>query len=187
MVTNSLYQRGNLVAFAYFYHAQQKEQYPSKTLASLLRQVLDFGLKNNSSFVPMINRFYKSFSGTSTYPKSIELQIILECVFQEYGRPVYLCLDALDEYSENKDHIDELLSCLTSLPTNVKLFVTSREIGNLSTFLGNSQSIQQAITPQRSDIRSYARERVARDMPRYLDMIDEISDKVAESAMQIQS
>jgi len=100
-------------------------------------------------------------------------------------RNVYICLDALDECTDSTRH--ELLSVLKTLPSTVRLFMTSRRGVKAAVQRYFERMAFLEIKADEDDIRQFLTQRIAQDKRDTPDLMDtefeeEIISKISKSA-----
>ncbi|KAJ7278197.1 ankyrin repeat domain-containing protein [Mycena rebaudengoi] len=135
------------VACAYLNHKETDIQSPENILAGLWRQLI-FGkpiLQGSPAHL-----LYHKHHEKETKPTVDELRALLSSVVADYSK-VYIVIDALDEYVENKRHM--LLKHLAALRPGINLLLTSRPHITPKMFFPNTPALEIRATEE--DIRQY--------------------------------
>lgn len=147
-------------AVFYFSFSDDKKQQPVDLLCSL---VVQLGWKGPA--LSMLRQAYdkpnRSMLGLD------ELESILCSCFESYDE-VFLLMDALDECPEEGDARQRMLECLTRLSQkaqHVKMFTTSRKLGDICTSMITLEAEQIAVVTRAVDvdIRQYVATQLARN------------------------
>ncbi|KAJ6537649.1 ankyrin repeat-containing domain protein [Mycena capillaripes] len=147
---------GNVgVAAIYLNHKESELQSPSNLLASLWRQLVF-----RKPLSPEVHRLYAEHREPSTRPSLEDFYRILCSTVAEYSK-VFIVVDALDEYPEEKRNV--LLAKLGMLETTVNILLTSRPNVNIDTVFSTVTSLQ--VQAAESDLRQYVEARI-RESPR---------------------
>ncbi|KAJ6596207.1 ankyrin repeat-containing domain protein [Mycena vulgaris] len=143
------------IACIYLNHKETETQTPSNLLASVWRQLM-FG-KSISSFV---HKLYQLHSEKRTPASLDEILQVLNSTVTEWSK-VYIVVDALDEYPEDKRHI--LLGHLAGLGPSVSLMLTSRPHISLNATFPDLNTVD--IRAHEEDVHKYVCQRI-KESPR---------------------
>lgn len=140
------------ISFIYFHH---KEQLPAATYVGVIIKQLCRRMKE----LPVeLEAFYDSHYENASKPGYNELQGVLMPVLKYFER-VFLVLDALDEYRDQRKEFLEVLGNIVSPATthrgNVKLFITSRKERDIERALETFPKIEIEAKKVDKDIEIY--------------------------------
>lgn len=133
------------VAAAYLNHKESDVQSPSNILAGLWWQLV-----SQNPLSAQVQQLYQKHQKQRTRPSLDEIRDILRSAISEYSR-VFIVVDALDEYPENKRHI--LLEVLAVMGDTVSLMLTSRPHIAPGSLFADAQVLE--IRAKEDDIRHY--------------------------------
>ena len=155
--------RAGLVSLAYYYCDFRDDE--KKDLRGLVSSLLVQLCHQSDSYRGMVSKFYSEHAKRSDCPSDAALVSCLEGLLKLLGRtPVYLIVDALDEFSTTSDtpareKVIRLVKQLaTSKYPNLRICVTSRPEPDLGVVLGplSSRSIPlHDESGQKEDINNY--------------------------------
>jgi Cdc6-like AAA superfamily ATPase len=174
-------QRGSgSVGVAYcFCRKGASEQSASSMLAAILKQLL----QAQSSIVEPVERLYKHHADLRTMPSLKELFGALRDTVAWYDT-VYIVIDALDEYTENKANRHQFLDRLLELQntSDVRLLVTSRIQGYADEF---KDALQLKLGADSSDIQFFVESNLHR-FPDFVqhdpELLEKAQKKIVEAA-----
>ena len=178
------------VACFYFDFASQKEQSPTRTLGSLLRQIVG-GLGDIPADIVQAFKDQKKVIGGRGLQLS-EIVKMLQAITS--SQRTFLCLDALDECTEEygPDILDSLRQ-VTERSLSTRVFLTGRPQvrGEIERRLAGRTAIV-SITPSRDDIVRYLRARLDRDTTLgamnsdlKADILREIPESISEMYVEV--
>ncbi|KAJ7659522.1 ankyrin repeat-containing domain protein, partial [Mycena rosella] len=136
------------VACIYLNHKETEMQSPSNLLASLWRQLVF-----SKPISPTISTLYAQHHEERTRPILNEIQSHLASAVAEHSK-VYIIVDALDEYPEDRRSI--LLESLAKIQPTVNLMLTSRP--HISISVPTARVLE--IRATESDIRSFVEKQI---------------------------
>ena len=172
----TLFEENDSVATAFIYcnYKEQAEHTVSILVASLLRQMV----QDRCAISDGIKSFYRRHQRRAARPTLDQLTNILISEIQTYSK-IFIVVDALDECREDDATRATLLEVLRSLPRQVNLMVTSRDLPSISRDFEGTKRLH--IQAQDDDIKSYVEGRIARG-PQYLKRLQEtIITKIVET------
>ena len=142
------------VIYTYIKYKEQRENNASDIVASLLQQ-LAVAL---SSITKEIRSLFDEYQKTKLRPSPGNLNKALAIEVERFQR-VFIVVDALDECPvEDRIYV---LKIIQSLPTNVKILVTSRYLTSIETAMQNSKTID--VYASDDDICTYVESRVSQE------------------------
>ena len=163
------------IAFIYCNYKEQAEHTVYNLVASLLKQML----QDRRAISGNIKSFYERHRRQGTPPTLDEVVGVLTTEIETYTK-VFVVVDALDECREDDATRAMLLEVLRSLPGNVNLMVTSRNLPSIARDFGGAKRLH--IRAKDDDIRKYIEGRLALG-PRHLKQLQEtIVDRVTANA-----
>ncbi|KAJ6586047.1 ankyrin repeat-containing domain protein [Mycena capillaripes] len=133
------------VAVVYLHHKEGETQAPANLLASIWRQLV---VRRPISME--VQQLYDEHREPDTKPSLEDFHHVLCSTVAGYSK-VYLVVDAVDEYPEEKRQI--LLDNLSNLGPNINLMLTSRPHINMSATFVDTQILE--IRAVAEDIRKY--------------------------------
>ncbi|KAJ7706659.1 ankyrin repeat-containing domain protein [Mycena rosella] len=166
------------VAAMYLNHKETEVQTPSNLLAGIWRQLVF--RKPVSLAVPEL---YEKHREPCTRPALKKILEVLLSTVATYSK-VYLIVDALDEYPEDKRNI--LLKNLSALGQTVDLMLTSRPHINIHTTFESVQTLEIRATAD--DVRKYVDEQITKSsrlsshIKSRPDLREEIETHIVESS-----
>ncbi|KAJ6563653.1 ankyrin repeat-containing domain protein [Mycena vulgaris] len=135
------------VAVLYLNHKETETQSPSNLLAGVWRQLVLEKLISSA-----VHGIYEKHREPRTRPSLDEIDTILCSIVSQYS-DVFIIVDALDEYPEEKRDI--LLRRLSSLGPTVNLMLTSRPHVQIDHVVGDADIETLNIRAAEDDIRQY--------------------------------
>lgn len=172
---------GIAIAFLYCNYKRQLEQTVSNLVTSLLKQLV----QDHSTAFNDVKDWYKGHNDRSTQPTTEEVLTVLGAVAEKFSK-VFIVVDALDECSEIDGTRAKLLAALRSMPSTVKLLITSRDLPSIAAEFREANRID--INANDEDLQKYIEGRIPRE-PRLATHVrgcpslrDEIVKKIIENA-----
>ncbi|KAJ7112303.1 hypothetical protein C8R44DRAFT_677276, partial [Mycena epipterygia] len=149
-------QLGIGVTYIFFDYNQSSSQTPPAIMGSILRQLLI----DSPSVPESVKPVHALFTSGRTRPSGLsDLVIALKAQLQLYTR-VYLVVDALDEYSANRNNfIAEIRSLMDT--GGLQVLITSRDISTIKHQFQNNSCIN--VLAHHEDVCSYIAERMQRE------------------------
>ncbi|KAF2194389.1 purine and uridine phosphorylase [Zopfia rhizophila CBS 207.26] len=137
------------IAFLYCVYAERNNQTIDQLLGSVIRQLLQQVLLQQSAIPEKVLELYNSHRHSNTRPDVAELSKHLSSMVSLFSK-VYIVVDALDECDDNNKTRSSLLAQLQNLDTHVQLFLTSRPLEEILL-----DAVQFKVTAQEDDVRKY--------------------------------
>jgi ATP/maltotriose-dependent transcriptional regulator MalT len=137
----------------YCNYKEQKEQTVSNLAASLLKQMVQDSCATSEN----VKSLYTRHKNRNTRPTLAEFSRLLGLEIRSYSR-VFIVVDALDECCEEDGTRAKLLRLLRSLPANVNLMVTSRNLTSIARDFGGTDRLDIRATDD--DVRTYIESRL---------------------------
>jgi len=163
------------IAFIYCNYKEQTEHTVSNLAASLLKQMV----QDRRAISENVKSFYERHRREGTFPTLDEVTGALTAEIETYSR-VFIVVDALDECREDDATRAMFLEVLRSLPGNVNLMVTSRNLPSIARDFEGTKRLR--IRARDDDIRIYIEGRIALG-PRHLKKLQEtIVTRVVKNA-----
>ena len=163
------------VLCVYCNYKDQIEQTVSNLVASLLKQIV----QDLRACVDSVKPLYTRHENQDTRPTLDEFTQAFEAAIGAYSK-VFIVVDALDECREDDATRAKFLRVLRSLPENVNLMVTSRNLPSIARDFDGIERLN--IRAHDEDIRMYIEGRIAL-APRHLKALQEtIANKIVENA-----
>jgi hypothetical protein len=166
------------VTCIYLNHKEAENQTPDKLLSGLWRQLV-----HGRDVGPLAKEIYEKHLEECTSPLPEEVVKVLCSSFMQFSK-VYIIVDAIDEYPEDKRWI--LLQHLTAMGPTVNAMIMSRPNITPDTSLPNLDVID--ICADKEDVRKYVDTQIQRS-PRLLthlqtqpELREEIHKKITETA-----
>ena len=166
---------GVATAFIYCNYKEQAEQTVSSLAASLLKQMV----QDRDAISDNVKSLYKRHHRRSTRPTLDRLTNVLISEIKTYSK-VFVVVDALDECREDDATRARLLEVLRSLPGNVNLMVTSRNLPSIARDFGGTKRLH--IRAKDDDIRAYIEDRIAFGPQCLKNLQEVIVNKIVENA-----
>ena len=161
--------------FIYCNYKKQAEQTVSNLVASLLKQII----QGRRAISDNIKSFFERHQRQEARPTLDQLTDALISEIQTYYK-VFVVVDALDECCEDDATRAMLLEVLRSLPRQVNLMVTSRNLPSIGRDFEGAKRLH--IRAKDDDIRAYIEGRIALG-PRHLKNLQEtIVNTIVENA-----
>ena len=173
----TLFEEHDIVATAFIYcsYKEHAEQMVATLIASLLKQIV----QGRGAITDHVQSFYERHQRRETRPTLSQLIGVLISEIQTYSK-VFIVVDALDECREDDATRAMLLEALRSLPGQVNLLVTSRDLPSIARDFEGTKRLY--IRAKDDDIRAYIEGRIAFG-PRRLKVLQKvIVDKIVENA-----
>jgi hypothetical protein len=162
-------------AFIYCNHKEQAEQTVSNLVATLLKQIV----QDRRAISDQVKSLYERRHRREGRPTLDQLTEVLISEIQTYSK-VFIVVDAWDECREDNETRTLLLEVLRSLPRQVNLMVTSRNIQSIGRHFEGAKRLH--IRARDDDLRVYIEGRIASG-PRHLKNLQEaIVNKIVENA-----
>jgi len=163
------------IAFVYCNYKEQADQTVSNLVATLLKQIV----QDRRAISDHVKSFYERHQRRGAHPTLDQLTEVLISEIRTYSK-VFIVVDALDECREDDATRAMLLAVLRSLPEQVNLMVTSRNLPSISRDFEGAKRLH--IRAKDDDIRVYIEGRIALG-PRHLkNMQEAIVDKLVDNA-----
>ncbi len=127
--------KGTAVIYAYCYYKERSQQSLANLVGGLLKQLLFL-----QNVVPAdVKALYEVYQGRLHDGTVAEISSLLKAELRRY-RKVFIIIDALDEYSENRNDCDSLLAELEQLKGYSNMMLTSRFVAPyIDAFCGDSR------------------------------------------------
>lgn len=135
-------------------YKEQTEQTDSGLVASLLKQIV---LASGAN-LDKVKSLYSRHKRKGTHPRLDELSTVLNSEIETYSK-VFVIVDALDECREDDGTRAKFLKVLQSLPMNVNLMVTSRNLSSLARDFDGKERLDIRATHE--DVKGYIESRVS--------------------------
>ena len=163
------------IAIVYCNYKEQADQTVSNLVAALLKQIIE---DDRRAISDRVKSFYER-QCRKPRPTRDQLTGVLISEIRTYSK-FFIIVDALDECREDDETRAMLLRTLRSLPEQVNLMVTSRNLPSIARDFERAKRLH--IRAKDDDIRAYIKDRI--DLrPRHLkNMQEEIMDKLVENA-----
>ena len=128
---------------------------------------------------------HKSHKSRISRPSKEELISSLQYACQTFTN-CYFVFDGLDEYLDRyRDAaIDELLDVVLSLGNNVRLFISSRILGQMEDIFRRRQALRKEIHADEDDMKTYVRNQIA-DACFTFDILEKLSHKITENVVKV--
>ena len=158
----TLFEDNDAIATAFIYcnYKEQAEQTVSNLVGSLLKQMI----QDRRVISEVIRSFYQRHRRRAARPTLEQLTGVLISEIQTYSK-VFIVVDALDECREDDATRAMLLEVLRSLPGQVNLMVTSRDLPSIARDFNGAKRLH--IRAKDDDIKIYIEGRIALG-PRHL-------------------
>src|SRR3984957_19838431 len=114
------------IAIVYCNYKEQADQTVSNLVAALLKQIVE----DRRAISDHVKSFYERHQRRKTRPTRDQLTEVLISEIRTYSK-VFIIIDALDECREDDATRAMLLRTLRSLPEQVNLMVTSRNLPSI--------------------------------------------------------
>ena len=161
--------------FIYCTYKEQAEQSVSNLAASMLKQIV----QDRRAVSKDVKEIYDFHRLRATRPTLQQLTDILISEIRTYSK-VFIVVDALDECREDDTTRAMLLDVLRSLPGQVNLIVTSRNLPSIARDFEGAKRLH--IRAKDDDIKIYIEGRIASGR-RHLKILQEvIVNKIVENA-----
>src|SRR3984957_17434620 len=161
--------------FIYCNYKEQAEQTVSNLVATLLKQIV----QDRRAISDHVKSFYEDHQRREARPTLDQLTEVLISEIRTYSK-VFIIVDALDECREDDGTRARLLKVLRSLPQQVNLMVTSRNLLSIGRDFVGAKRLH--IRAKDDDMRAYIEGRIALG-PRHLKKLQEaIVNKIVENA-----
>ena len=148
------------VIYAYCYYKERSLQSLRNILGGLLKQLLS--LRNT---VPAdVKALYEVYQGRHQNGTPAEISRLLSAELTRY-RKVFIIVDALDEYSENRNDCDSLLAEVEQLRECSNMMLTSRFVAPWIDAFGGASRV--TITAEDRDVRRYVKSQIP-TLPRFV-------------------
>jgi|ERR1700722_4661736 len=172
----TLFETNDTVATVFIYCAykEQAEQTVSNLVASLLKQMV----QDCSTISDGVKSFYDLHRRRATRPTLDQLTGVLISEIQTYSK-VFIVVDALDECQEDDATRAMLLEVLRSLPGQVNLLVTSRDLPSIARDFEGTKRLH--IRAKDNDVRAYIEGRIALGPRRLQGLQETIVNKILEN------
>jgi hypothetical protein len=157
------------------------DQRIEELIGSLIQQLL----LGQPTIPKDVHDLYASHHRSNTQPDLSELSKLLHSSVEAFSN-VYIIVDALDECDEGGKRRSQLLSYLLSLDSRVRLFFTSRPLGDVEDLLPSA--VRFKIRAQDPDMHKYITAQIDREpnlarlCKKNEDLRDEISQKIIAKA-----
>src|ERR1700722_14594825 len=162
-------------AFIYCNYKEQAKQTVSNLVASLLRQIV----QGRRAISDDVKSFFERHRRETSRPTLDQLTDLLISEIRTRSK-VFIVVDALDECREDDTTRALLLEVLRSLPQQVNLMVTSRNLPSIGRDFEGAKRLH--IRAKDDDMKAYIEGRIALG-PRHLKKLQEaIVNKIVESA-----
>src|ERR1700722_1748401 len=171
----TLFEENDSVATTFIYcnYKAQAEQTASNLIATLLKQIV----QDRRAISDHVKSFYERHRRRYTHPTLDQLTNVLISEIQTYSK-VFIVVDALDECREDDE--TRLLEVLRSLPQQVNLMVTSRNLPSIGRQFEGAKRLH--IRAKDDDMKVYIEGRIALG-PQHLEILQElIVNKIVENA-----
>jgi len=173
----TLFKTNDTVAtiFIYCNYKEQTEQTVSSLAASLLKQMV----QDCAAISDDVKSFYDLHRRREAHPTLDQLTDVLISEIRTYSK-VFIVVDALDECREDDATRSMLLSVLRSLPGQVNLMITSRDLPSIARCFEGTKRLR--IRAKDDDIRVYIEARIALG-PKHLKKLQEvIANRIVQNA-----
>jgi hypothetical protein len=161
--------------FIYCNYKEQAEQTVSNLAASMLKQIV----QDRRAVSKDVKEFYDIHRFRAARPPLEQITDILISEIRTYSK-VFVVVDALDECREDDTTRAMLLDVLLSLPGQVNLLVTSRDLPSIGRDFEGTKRLH--IRAKDDDIKIYIEGRIALG-PRHLKKLqDVIVSRIVENA-----
>jgi hypothetical protein len=173
----TLFEENDSVATAFIYcnYKEQAEHTVSNLVASLLRQMV----QDSRAISDDIKSFYKRHQRRGARPTLDQLTNILISEIQTYSK-VFIVVDALDECREDDETRATLLEVFRSLPGQVNLMVTSRDLPSIARDFEGTKRLH--IRAKDDDIKIYIEGRIASGRRHLKQLQEVIVNRIVENA-----
>jgi len=145
----------------YCNYKEQTTQTVSNLIASLLKQMV----QDSSTLSEGVKEFYDHHQKRDTHPTLENFTEMLEEEIGMYSK-VFIVVDALDECPESRGTRADLSKVLRSLPRNVNLMVTSRDLSSIARSFHETKRLD--IRADDQDVRKYLESRISSVPRRHL-------------------
>jgi len=162
-------------AFIYCNYEEQAEQTVSILVASLLRQMV----QDRHAISDDIKSFHQHHQRRAARPTQDQLTNILISEIQTYSK-VFIVVDALDECREDDETRATLLEVFRSLPGQVNLMVTSRDLPSIARGFEGTKRLH--IRAKDDDIKIYIEGRIASGRRHLKQLQEVIVNRIVENA-----
>ncbi|KAK0445032.1 uncharacterized protein EV420DRAFT_1648548 [Desarmillaria tabescens] len=149
----------------------------AQTLTNIIRALLKQLIQARGRLSSSIESLYKRDLKKQMYPSSGEFMELLSAQLTEFSC-VYIVLDALDELSPDYEDWRQLIDALKSLGSNVRLLVTSTNLGVIRELF--KEDVELCIRGEDDDIRKFIASKleVEGQLSRHLEGYDDLRNKV---------
>src|SRR3984957_11857169 len=152
--------------FLYCNYKEQAEQTVSNLVATLLKQII----QDRRAISDHVKSFYERHHRREARPTLDQLTEVLISEIRTYSK-IFIIVDALDECREDDATRALLLEALRSLPPQVNLMVTSRNLPSIGRDFEGAKRLH--IRAKDDDMRVYIKGRIALG-PRHLKNLQEV-------------
>jgi len=164
-----------VTTFIYCNYKEQAEQTVSNLVASLLKQIV----QGRRAISDDVKSFFERHQRQTSRPTPDQLTNVLISEIRTLSK-VFIVVDALDECREDDATRAQLLQVLRSLPRQVNLMVTSRNLPSIGRDFEGAKRLH--ICAKDDDMKAYIEGRIAFG-PRHLKNLQEtIVSKIVENA-----
>src|SRR3984957_18446143 len=173
----TLSEENDLVATTFIYcnYKERAKQTVSNLVASLLRQIV----QDRRAISDDVKSFFERHRRHTSPPTLDQLTNVLISEIQTHSK-VFIVVDALDECREDDATRARLLKVLRSLPRQVNLMVTSRNLPSIGRHFEGAKRLH--IRAKDDDMKIYIEGRIALG-PQHLEILQElIVNKIVENA-----